>query len=268
MLARVPLKLRGARAGSIAMSRKSTSPWVYVGCGCLGAVVLGVGACVGLGYSVFQFGRNLEAELKDPVLRQERAREILGAEELPAGFHAQMHVAIPLLMEMVVLSDGEPVEFRDDGDADIAAENLGDHAFIYLAVRALGDARQDFERLLEGNTRDLDSVQINLDFRSEEIVERGEFDLPPQHVRYATHRGEFRNRHQRSTGTYSVLLVDCPAASKVRAAFYWQRETVTPEAGDPETGDLPLESGRAELPGTRYEDVLKDLMGHFQLCGG
>ncbi|HEX9732655.1 MAG TPA: hypothetical protein VGG06_11800 [Thermoanaerobaculia bacterium] len=243
------------------MAKKSTSPWVYVGCGCLGAVVLGIGACIGLGVVGTRFARNLEAELKDPALRQERAREILGADELPEGFHAQLHVSVPWIFEMVVLSDGEPVEYRDDGDADLEARHLGDNAFVYLAMPDLGDAREDFERLLEGrDSRDLENVQFDLDFRSEELLGRGEIDLPPQHVRYATHRGEFRDGRERSPGVYSVLLVDCPGSSKVRAGFYWQRR--------PEQAPA-LEAGPgADLGGTPYEDALRAFLGHFQLCGG
>jgi len=242
------------------MAKKTTSPWVYVGCGCLGAVVLGIGACIGLGVVAARFGRNLEAELKDPVRRQERAREILGAEELPAGFHAQLHVAIPMLFEMVVLSDGAPVEYQDHGNTRLEARNLGDNAFIYLAMPDVGDTREQFERLLAGtDPRDLDHVRLDLDFRSEEIVGRGELDLPPQHLRYATHRGDVRDGRERRSGLYSVLLVDCPGSSKVRAAFYWQQRpdpTPAPEAG-PGT----------DFDGAAYEDALRAFISHFQLCG-
>lgn len=239
------------------MAGKSTSPWVWVGCGCVGAVVLGIGACIGLGVVGTRFARNLEEELKDPVRRQERAREILGADELPAGFHAQLHVSVPLIFEMVVLSDGEPVEYRDEGQADLKARNLGDNAFIYLALPDIGDAREDFERLLEGeDTRDLDNVQLDLDFRSEEILARGEIDLPPEHLRYSTQRGEFRDGRQRSPGIYTVMLVDCPSPSKVRAAFYWHRQTDLPPPPEADPGARP------------YEDDLRAFMSHFQLCGG
>lgn len=255
------------------MARRSTSPWVYVGCGCLGAVVLAIGACVSVGLFGVQFARNLEQELKDPVLRQEKAREILGAEKLPDGFHAQVHVSIPLFMDMVVLSDGQPIELEDDGNTELEPENLGDQAFIYLAMRDIGDVRDDFERMLDGgDTRDLENVDVGLDFRSEEVLGRGEFELPPQRVRYATHRGAFRDGRESNEGVYSVLLVDCPSTSRVRAAFHWRRV----DAGDLPAEDLPAEDLPAEAdPGeldpaahdpAAHEADLKRLMGHFQLC--
>ncbi len=240
------------------MPRKSTSPWVYVGCGCLAALVLLVGGCLSLGFYGARFARNFEEELRDPVKRQERAQEILGAEELPAGFTAQMHFKVPLLLEMVALSDGESVEFDEDGHHRLRAEQLGDNAFIYLALPNWGTARRDFERLLEGDAQELEHVQIDLDFRSQEMLGRGELDIPPQHLRYAAHRGEFRDGRERSEGVYAILLIDCPGSSKVRAAFYWQRH-----------GGAELAGGAdADLSGTPYEEGLRSFMSHFQVCEG
>ncbi len=242
------------------MAKKSTSPWMYVGCGCFGCAALVIGGFMGLGLFGAKVARDFEAELRDPVKREERARQILGAETLPAGFHAQLHFKIPLLLELVVLSDGEPIGFDDHGGAEIQSEQLGENAFIYLAMRDVGDSREDFERILEGDTRHLDDVQIDLDFRSEEVLGRGEFDIAVQHLRYVTHRGEFRDRRESSTGTYSVLLVDCPRSSKIRAGFYWQLH----EEGQ-EADGLAAGTG-GELAGTPYEEELRRFMSHFELC--
>ncbi len=242
------------------MAKKSTSPWVYVGFGCFGCAALVIGGFLGLGLFGAKIAKDFEEELRDPVKREERAREILGAEELPASFRAQLHFKIPLLLEMVVLSDGEPIEFDDQG-AEVESEHLGENAFIYLSMRDVGDAREDFESILEGDTRHLDNVQIDLDFRSDEVLGRGEIDIPPQHLRYVTHRGEFRDNRESSTGTYSVLLVDCPGSSKIRAGFYWRSH----EEGQEPEGLAAAEGG--DLSGTPYEEGLRQFVSHFELCG-
>ncbi len=239
------------------MAKKTTSPWVYVSCGCFGCAALVIGGFLGMGLFGAKLARDFEAEMRDPVMREQRAREILGAEELPAGFSAQLHFKIPLFLEMVVLSDGEPLGFHDDGNAEVESEQLGENAFIYLAMSAIGDVREDFERILEGDIEHLESVDVDLDFRSEKVLGRGEIDIPPLSLRYATHLGEFHDRRGSSTGTYSVLLADCPGSSKIRAGFYWQRQ---------ESEEL-AEADGGDLEGTAYEERLRQFMSHFALCG-
>ena len=123
-------------------NKQSTSPWVWIGCGCFALVALVVGGFATLGFFGAKAVRDFEAEIKDPVLRDERARTILGAEQLPDGFSAQFHLRIPFLLEMVSLSDGEPLEYDEERhQARLRSENLGERAFIYLAMRDVGDAR-------------------------------------------------------------------------------------------------------------------------------
>lgn len=249
------------------MAKKSTSPWVYVGCGCVTLVVLVAAGIAALGFMGVRFARNFERELKDPEVRQERAREILGAERLPEGYHAQMHFKVPFLFEMVVLSDGAPVDYREDRhQGRLESEDLGDNAFIYMAMPDVGDAREKFEGLREGDTRGLDDVKINLDFRSREILGHGAFDLPPQHLRYVAHRGDFRDEHASREGTYAVVLIDCPGSSKVRAAFYWQRREIEEAQLEAPAAGAPAEDP-AQLAGTPYEEGLRRFMSHFHVCG-
>lgn len=235
-------------------NKSSTSPWVWIGCGCFALVALVVGGLATLGFFGAKAVRDFEAEIKDPVKRAERARTILGAEQLPEGFNAQFHLRIPFLLEMVSLSDGEPLDYDEERhQARLRSENLGERAFIYLSMRDVGDARQDFERMFEG-AGDLENV--DLDFRSHAVLGHGEFELPPQKLRYRAHRGEFRDGRDRRDGIYAILLVDCPGSAKVRGAFYWQTQEI----------EGLVEGEDVDLTGSDYEEGLRRFMGHFHLC--
>lgn len=243
------------------MAKKNTSPWVYVGCGCAGLIILAIGVVATLGFGAFSFVKDMEANLKDPAKRHEQALEILGADELPEGFRAQLNMRAPFsLFEMVMLSDGEPVEYdASGGGADLDSENMGKNAFFFMAMPDVGDARREFERLLEGDGMgELDdvNVDVNFDFRSRQVLGHGEMEIPPQNIRYAAHSGQFRGQHEDRDGTYAVMLFDCPGSSKVRVAFYWQTQEVAEIAG----------GENVELEGTAYEEELRRFMGHFDVC--
>lgn len=237
------------------MSDKTKSFWAWFGCGCVGLVVLAIGGVIAAVVGGGMFVRDYVEDLKDPVARGEQVRKILGTEELPAGFEPQMFFRVPWLIDMVVVSDGEPAEFDERGNAELEARHLGENAFVFFSMRDLGGAREDMEALLSGKTENVHQ-DIRVNFHSRETLGRGELDVPPQHLRWAAHRGEYRDRHEDREGIYSILLVDCPKKDdRVRFAFFWQqRETVEGEA-------LDLEGTPAD------EETLRSFISHFNLCG-
>src|SRR5262245_24119171 len=91
---------------------KKTSPWVWVGVGCLGAVVLAVGAVIVLGMLGYRKAKQFEAELKDPQARTAKVQKILGTSHLPEGYYGVIGMSVPFVMDMAMLSDEEP-DFRD-----------------------------------------------------------------------------------------------------------------------------------------------------------
>lgn len=236
------------------MSDKRKSFWPWFGCGCVSLVVLAVGGVIAAMVGGGMFVRSYVEDLKDPVARGEQVRKILGTEELPAGFEPQMFLHVPWLIDMVVVSDGDPAEFDDSGNAQLEARHLGQNAFVFLSMRDLGDARENMEALLEGKSEKVQDVQLN--FHSSEMLGRGELDVPPQHLRWSAHRGEFRDRHGDREGIYAIVLVDCPNKdSRVRVAFLWQQRELA------EGAPLELEGTPAD------EETLRSFLGHFHLCG-
>jgi len=237
-----------------ANQKRGTSPWVYIGCGCVVLLILAIGGCFAAGFfGVTQF-RGFVEEMEDPVKREERVREILGARELPAGYHAQLFFRIPLLMEMVIISDGEALEFDAGGGREptIDVEHLGEHVFMFFSMRDMGGNRREMERWFEGESSTPGDVDFNVDFHSQEFLGRGEFEIGSQRLRYMAHRGEI----DYEDAIYAVLWIECPNADRVRIGFYWLRL-------DPATVETP------EFAGTPAdEEVLRDFMGHFNLCAG
>ena len=241
-------------------ARQGTSPWVYIGCGCIGTAVLLIGGLVALGFLGRSALQGYSQDLADPQARQSRVLEILGGEKLPPGFKSQLFLNVPFLMEMVLVSDGEAPDYDPEStDHDITSEQMGENAFLYLEMRDFGDVRRDFENLLAGETTDNIQLEGGLDFRSVEEVARGEFELPTQKVRWAAHTGAFRGGgKERADGTYAVMLIDCPDPTWARVAFYWQRKPF-PEPGP---------DGEIDLTGTPADEAtLESFLEDFDLCG-
>lgn len=238
----------------MAQSSKTTSPWIYIGCGCGGLALVLLFLVVGAGMFGASLFKGYVEDLEDPARRNGRILTMLGAESLPEGYHGQMFFSIPWVLDMAILSDGEPADLKEDQNLDLG--ELGEHAFLYLAIRDMGDARSDTEALWRGEDVD---TQVDLDFRSRRELGRGEFEVPPQSIRWVAHAGEFKGDHGREVeGIYTVLLIDCPERDElVRRAYFWSRrdlETIV-------EGDQPDLTGSPADP-----EHLHGFLGHFDFC--
>ena len=231
--------------------KSATSPWIYAGCGCLGCLVLGISLVVFLGMTGTTLVKGFVQDLEDPVARDERARRILGAEELPAGYHARVFFSIPWILEMVMLTDGEPVAYADVEDVD--PFDLGDHStdesvsrfFFYLAVRG---EDEEAEAIFRGDS----SVDVHLgaSVESSEKIGEGIFENGDQTIEYALHRGEMRTDNgSRLDGSYALMKINCPAAKRTRVALWFAEDDQGEARGPTEEGDLA------------------GFMGRFSLCG-
>ncbi len=65
--------------------QKGTSPWVFIGVGCLAAVFLLIAVVVAIGAWGFSQFRQFARTMEDPVARTELAIEFLATDELPEG---------------------------------------------------------------------------------------------------------------------------------------------------------------------------------------
>ncbi len=232
--------------------RSGTPVWIWIGTGCLLAVVLFVAVVGGLFYYGFRKTREFEQTMKDPVARTEQALELLGAESLPDGYHAVTAFSVPLLMETVILSDRE-AEIDERGDM------FDEHGLIYVKSLAFGDHDRQLEDLFEGRTDDADLIrQSPIDLRQREQLDRGSFQEPDRTVRWAVYRGEVAQRSFNESGEAlsSIVLIDCPDDDRRRLAIWFGPDP------DPEAP-----ANRVDLTGSVGDpEEIRSFLRHFDLC--
>ncbi len=232
--------------------KKGTSPWVFIGVGCLLAVVIFVGVIVAIGAWGFSQVRELTRTLEDPAARTELAEEMLAADELPEGYNAVVALSIPFLMETVVLTDLEP-------DEDGRIEGFGERGFIYLKTLSVGEQEQELRDFFEGATDHseiLDQTSIRVDAR--EFVGRGVVDEAARTLRWVSYRGEIgdRTRNSFGEGLNTMIMIECPGAERVRMGI-WFGPDPDPDAAAEE----------ANLSGSvADETAIGQFMSHFDVC--
>jgi len=235
--------------------RKGTSPWVFIGVGCLVSVLLIVAVIVAIGAWGFSQVRQLQRNMEDPVARAEAAAETLGAEELPEGYYAMMALSIPFgLVETAMITDREP-------DEDGNLRRFGEHGFIYFSTVAMGDQEQEMRDFFAGDSSDadfFDQTSIRVDAR--EFIARGIFEEDARTLRWLAYRGEVqaRDRQEFGEGLNSMVMFECPGSDRMRMGIWF--------GPDPDP-DTPADE--ADFTGTVADpDEIQRFVGHFDVCDG
>lgn len=236
------------------MAEKTKSaPWVWIGCGCA-ASLLAVGVVLGgLGYLGFRQVKKLEADMQNPEIRAERAREVLGTDRLPEGYHPVIAMSIPFLMDMAILSD---IEAESDLDNHPGFDQRG---FIYMQILRGGRQQKELEEFFEGTRDDAEALRnSSIRFRRGELIKRGEVALADMSVRFAAQRAEvdFADGGDSGSSIATVLLIDCPQDERMRMGIWFEPDPQPERA----TAELDLRGTPAD------EAALKEFIGHFRLC--
>jgi hypothetical protein len=218
------------------MQKQSSQPWLYFCCGCVGCFAFLVAGGLGAGFLGFTALKDYTDTLRDPESRNARAREILGAEELPEGYTAQLYFRIPKLLEIVVLTDGEPAVWQEGDnfdEDDLTEEQLGENFFLYLSAWDRDDDMDPFSP----DTDDRVKVDSGFHVRSEEILGEGDLTAAGGRVSYTNHRGELINqeKNQSRAGVFSQLEIHCESDDPRSRFALWFRhgENITDLAGTP-----------------------------------
>lgn len=257
------------------MDDRAKNVWWYCGCGCAVLAVLLVGVIAAIGFSGARAFKDFADTMKDPVAREARVLEILGAERLPEGLHAQVYLRIPYVVELVILTDG-PVLTEDEEDR---AFREADQVVMVLRSRSLEGSKESLDRYLEGQSKKpafFDNVDVDFDFRPDQVVGRGRLDVGDQTVHWIAHSGELERDGDRAPGVMALAGIDCPNDEKLRVVTWFVRSPNTESAdeapGDATPGDATpagADAPAAAAPGSPADEVaLSYLLGHFDLCSG
>lgn len=229
---------------------KDGSPWKVVGIGCLIVVAIGFALAVAGGLWAYRTASRFKAEMEDPVLRVEKAKKILGTEELPEGYNVVAAFSLPLVFELAILTDHEP-------DPKGMVHDLGERSLIYVEMIGTGRHEQELRDYFEGKTSDpkvLRDNRIHIDV--DEIIKRGVVPLDDASLMYVAQRGKVSAQGFEGQGVTSMCLVDCPGDARMRMAI-WSGPDPDPE----------IAVAELDLSGTPADPArLAEFMGRFEFC--
>lgn len=184
---------------------KAFPVWAWVGCGCLGALGAMAILAVAIGFWGVQKVRQFEEEIADPAERAKSVLAVLGANELPEGYHPVVAFSVPLLLDVAVLSDlppdetGRPAEF-------------GERGFIYVSYPAFGRDQREFRDFFEGKRDDLDELgRHRIDLDLDERISNGKISREADDVLWVSYRGtiDTDDAGRSKEGLMALLLIDC-----------------------------------------------------------
>ena len=226
-----------------------TSPWLWIGCGCVLAILAIVAVIAGVAFFAFRSVRGLAESVKDPTARTERVTDILGTEELPEGYHPVIGFGIPLVGEVVVLAANEP-------DANGQLREFGDHGFAYVKLTGfLGRTkRQELRDWVTGRGRQPDiRIQSQFHVDADAVLKRGEMEIEGGSLFYTVYRGTLEE--DSAAGLANAMVLDCPDGSGGFGMWF---------ARDPADGQDRGDDALAGTPGD--ESAVREFLAHFDLC--
>lgn len=258
--------------------KKSTSPWVYVGCGCGLAVVLAMLGLAGLTWWGVQTGKEMAETMTDPQKRADKVRSVLPYDTLPEGYYPGFAMSMPMgMMEMAVFTDHDPEAPDSTGDtSDMTSDMTSDSSagndknepdlefkergFMYMNMFGMRGNKDKMERYLRGEApRPEDSgwSQSSVNFDAKENVRRGTITINGTEVLYSANRGEVNRKDgPDEDGLVTMVMPKC-GDKRLRFGMWF--------GPDPSPGTPVAE---ADFTGTNADpEAIQAFLGHFRLCG-
>lgn len=234
--------------------RKSgTSPWVYIGCGCAGLVILGMAAMAGFTWFAYRKGKEIEQTWSDPKAREQKSKEVIAYNQLPEGYYPLGALSIPFLFDMAMFGDDPP----PDGATPDDHEGFKERGFLYFKLRMVGDEKE-LRDYMSGKGKEPDWMTKGggPDVRNQEVLGRGELEAAGQKLFYTASRGEVNHDGRHQDGITTMMMIDCPNDKRVRFGLWFGPD---PSPGTP--------AGQVDLAGTNGDpEEIRKFASHFRFC--
>jgi hypothetical protein len=199
------------------------------------------------------FGYRMASQITDdsPENRSARARDVLGCEAIPEGYHPAITLSVPFLFEMTMLSD-RPFE-PTSKDKSPPFEEKG---LIYVkSIR--GNNEQKLRDFIDGKADPAELLgQGNIRIGKLEPIARGEVEGAGGILHWASNRGTMQAHGKNIDGLVSLVYVECKGDSRFRLAVWF--------GPDP---NKDVEIAKADYAGTAAsEGQIQAFMSQFSLC--
>jgi hypothetical protein len=160
---------------------------------------------IAVGFWGAQKARQFGEEIADPRARAKNALAVLGASELPEGYHPVVAFSVPFLLDIAVLSDIPP-------DERGRPPELGDRGFVYVSYPVFGQDRRAIRDFFEGRRDDFDELgRHRIDLDLDERISNGKISREDDDILWVSHRGtiDTDDAGRSKEGLLTLLLVDC-----------------------------------------------------------
>ena len=237
--------------GEGTMAEKKTSPWIYIGCGCLLVMAIGIVAGIGGCYFLVDKVSGYAEGLKDPAVREERALDVLGADALPEGYNALFGINVFGFFEVAVIGTGG---VAPDGEPS----GLGREGLVYLKMPFANESqKQEMKDFFEGKTNSLETLrQSNINVNASEMITRGTLQSRNMSLQYVTSRGNVSVEGMDQSGLISAVIIDCEQDSKQCLGVWYGPEP-----------DAKTAEGEIDLAGSVGDEArIQAFFDGFDLC--
>ena len=237
------MTMNGQGDGQSMNGQQTKSRWIFwlLG-GCLLIVIVGVAAVAGLAYWGKKKVTTFVEEQTDPAKREQRTKELLGAQTLPPGYYAGVSLSIGLVRTAWL------------SDSPMSDENhYRERGFVFNESMRGGDAKPNIEKFVAGEHGNvIDEMSVRL--RSDENLGTGTLEVNDQRLEYHARRGEVTHSNEAVPGVYSIVLIRCGDDRERWAAWFQRVPPSTPTADIPRAGSVI------------DEESIRAFFAHFHLC--